>query len=217
MNSYNPWRQLPHDIYEKHMGHENVRQLEMLSRILREQLSLIADITGPAVAILGITGGNGLYNIEAGRYKAVIGLDVNKDYLDICRERYKRLPELKLHRIDLMAEKDRAVDILEQCDLISANLVVSHIRLENFIDIIGRLEKPIVSVTIQYDPDGQSLSHSGYEAAFNDILAYGKKCDEQALDAAMFNAGYMQIYRKEYELPNKKMFIRLDYKRAQHQ
>ena len=32
MTDHNPWRQLPHDIYEKHMGHENVRQLEMRTR-----------------------------------------------------------------------------------------------------------------------------------------------------------------------------------------
>ncbi|MCL1795233.1 MAG: hypothetical protein FWG34_15400 [Oscillospiraceae bacterium] len=31
MDINNPWQKLPHDTYEKHMGHENVRQLEMLS------------------------------------------------------------------------------------------------------------------------------------------------------------------------------------------
>ena len=212
MSIINPWRQFPHDTYERHMGHENVRQLEMLSRIFGEQLSLVADISEPVVAVLGITSGNGLENIEAGRYKTVIGIDINEDYLNICRERYNHLPELELHQIDLMTEKDRAVDILRQCDLITANLVVKHIHLENFMDIVGKLEKPIISVTIQYNPDGQSLSQSGYEAAFEDIQTYGKNCDEPTLDAAMLCAGYMQTGRAEYELPNKKMFIRLDYK-----
>jgi len=112
MSDNNPWQQLPHDTYEKHMGHEKVRQLEMLSRVLGEQLTLVADISEPVVAILGITGGNGLENIEAGRYRKIIGIDINADYLDICRERYNRLPELELHQIDLMTGKDRAVDIL---------------------------------------------------------------------------------------------------------
>jgi len=195
------------------MGHENVRQLEMLSRIFGEQLSLVADISEPVVAVLGITSGNGLENIEAGRYKKIIGVDINEEYLDICRERYNRLPELELHQIDLMTEKDHAVDILKQCDLITANLVVKHIHLDNFMDIVGRLEKPIVSVTIQYNPDGQSLSQSGCEAAFEDIQTHGKNCDEPALDAAMRGEGYTQTGRKEYELPNKKTLIRLDYKR----
>lgn len=30
MTHSNPWRQFPHDVYEKHMGHENVQQLEIL-------------------------------------------------------------------------------------------------------------------------------------------------------------------------------------------
>ena len=42
---------------------------------------------------------------------------------------------------------------------------------------------------------------------------HGKNCDEQSLDFAMCGAGYVQIGRTEYELPNKKVFIRLDYKR----
>jgi hypothetical protein len=213
MNNQNPWRQLPHETYEKHMGHENVRQLEMLSRIFGEQLNLIAGISNPVIAILGVTSGNGLENIEAGRYKAVIGIDINEEYLSVCRERFGGLPELELHQLDLMYEKERAVKILIQCDLLTANLVVKHIHLDNFMDIVGRLEKPIISVTVQYNPDGQSVSKSGYEAAFDDIQTHGENCEEPALDAAMREAGYQQISRTEYELPNKKVFIRLDYKR----
>lgn len=215
MENNNPWRRLPHDIYEKHMGHENVQQLEMLSRILCEQFSLAADIYKPAIAILGITGGNGLKNVESGQFKAVIGMDINEEYLDICRERYDHLPELELYQIDLMTEKDRAVEILKQADLLTANLLVKHIHLDNFIDIVSRLYTPIVSVTLQFNPDGQSLSHSRFEGAFDDIQKHGNDCDEVTLTAAMRNAGYGVISRKEYELPNKKMFIRIDYKRRE--
>ena len=213
MDIKNPWRQLPHDIYEKHMGHENVRQLEMLSNIFGNQLALVADIHKPIIAVLGITGGNGLDNIEAGRFKSIIGLDINEEYLDVCRQRYENLPELELHQIDLMTEKCRAVDILKQADLVTANLLVEHIHIGNFMNIIKELHKAVVSVTVQFNPDGQSLSHSGYEAAFEDIQQHGRNHDEAALTAAMCNAGYSVIGRQEYELPNKKVFIRLDYKR----
>ena len=162
MNINNPWRQLPHDTYEKHMGHENVRQLEMLSRIFGNQLAFVADMQMPTIAVLGITGGNGLKNITAGRYKSVIGIDINKEYLNICRNRYSHLPELELYQVDLMIEKERAVDILKQTDLVTANLLVKHIHLDNFMDIVGKLHKSVVSVTVQFNPDGQSLSHSGY-------------------------------------------------------
>ncbi|MCL1795121.1 MAG: class I SAM-dependent methyltransferase [Oscillospiraceae bacterium] len=212
MENHNPWQKLPHDTYEKHMGHENVKQLEMLSRIFSDQFALVADMQKPTIAILGITGGNGLENIEAGRYKCVIGIDINEQYLNICRNRYSHLPELKLYQVDLMTEKERAVDILQQSDLVTANLLVKHIHLDNFTDIVGKLRKPIISVTVQLDPDGQSLSHSGYEAAFEDIQEHGQNHDEAALTDAMRDAGYILIGKSEYELPNKKIFIRLDYK-----
>jgi len=213
MDNVNPWRQLPHEVYEKHMGHEHVRQLEMLSRIFRDQLALVAEIEKPVIAILGITGGNGLENIQAGRCGSIIGIDINEEYLTICRECYAYLPELELHQIDLMTEKDRAVGMLKHVDLVTANLLVKHVHLNNFVDIIGKLDKPIVSVTIQFNPDGQSLSHSGYEAAFEEIQTHGENHDEAALTTAMLDAGYCMIGREEYLLPNEKVFIRLDYKR----
>ena len=210
---FNPWHNLPHDTYEKHMGHDDVRQLQTLSLIFKEQLELVADLPKPIIAILGITGGNGLENVVQGRYKRIIGIDINAEYLNICRERYGYLPELELYRIDLMTDKDRAVEVLSDTDMVSANLVVRHIHLDNFMDIAGRLKKPIISVTIQLDFGGQAVSHSGYEAAFAEIGLIRQECGEDDLTAAMHDAGYSQFGRAEYNMPNGKMLLRLDYKR----
>ena len=211
MDSQNPWREFPHDVYVKHMGHENVRQLEMLSRITGEQLELAANIQDSVIAILGITDGNGLYNIKQGQYKTVVGMDINAEYLDICRKRYDYLTELDLYQIDLMTEKDRAAGILKGADLVIANLLVKHIHLDNFMDIVGKLIKSIISVTIQYNPDGQPVSKSGFEAQFDEIQNHGQDCDESSLTSSMRDAGYDLIGREEYLLPNKKIFVRLDY------
>jgi len=214
MSDHNPWRDFPHDIYVKHMGHESVRQLEMLSRIVGERLALVADVPSPIIAMLGITDGNGLENVEPGQYKTVIGMDINQEYLDICRERYGgSLPELELYQIDLMTEHDRAAELLKLADLVTANLLVKHIHLDNFMDIVRGLIKPIVSVTIQFNPDGQAVSYSGYEAEFDSIQIHGEECDEMALTDAMRGAGYGVTGRTEYVLPNKKVFICIDYKR----
>ena len=211
MDSQNPWREFPHDVYVKHMGHENVRQLEMLSRITGEQLELAANIQDSVIAILGITDGNGLCNIKQGQYKTVVGMDINAEYLDICRKRYDYLTELDLYQIDLMTEKDRAAGILKGADLVIANLLVKHIHLDNFMDIVGKLIKSIISVTIQYNPDGQPVSKSGFEAQFDEIQNHGQDCDESSLTSSMRDAGYDLIGREEYLLPNKKIFVRLDY------
>ena len=216
-NSPNPWCSLPYEIYEKHMGHENVKQLEMLQRIVRDQLALVEKLDKPVVAMLGITDGNGLTHVQPGAYEAVIGLEINREYLDICRKRYAYLPELALYQIDLMTEKDRAAVLLNGADLITANLLVKHIHLDNFIDIVGRLTKPIVSVTQQFNPDGQPVSRSGLEAEFDEIQRHGEACGEEALTAAMRGTGYALFGRAEYGLPNGKIFIRLDYRRRETQ
>jgi len=212
LQTKNPWQKLPHAVYEKHMGHKNVQQLDMLSRIFGGQLALVADIEKPTVAILGITGGNGLSHIKEGAYKTVLGLDINEQYLDICRTRYRELSTLALHQIDLMTEKDRAVALLQNADLVVANLIVKHIHLCNFIEIISKLVTPVVSITIQFNPDGQSLSHSGFEAAFDEIQTHGCNCDALELNTEMHNAKYRLIDKIEHELPNQKWLIRLDYK-----
>jgi hypothetical protein len=213
MDNENPWTRLPMEAYEKHMGHGNVGQLEALSCILCDQLTLVAHIQRPVVAILGIAGGNGLCNIRNGQCKAVIGIDINDEYLNKCRERYGHLAELELHKIDLTAEQDRASNILKRSDLVAANLLVEHIYLDNFVYLVNKLERPVVSVTIQFNPDGRSFSCSGFESAFEDILRHGQDCYEDSLTAAMIDTGYELISREEYALPNKKMLIRLDYKR----
>ena len=213
MGERNPWLDLAHEDYEGHMGHVDVRQLETLSRVFGEQLSLVADREKSVVAVLGIAGGNGLEHVVAGRYRAVVGLDINGEYLEICHARYGRLSELTLHQIDLMIEKDRAVGLLAQASLVTANLLVSHIHLGNFIDIVGRLQGAVISITIQVDFDGWSLSCSGCEGAFEDIQAHGLGHDEGQLTAAMAAVGYGMVGRYEYGLPNKKMLVRIDYAR----
>ena len=210
--SKNPWQKLPHDIYKKHMGHENVQQIEMLSRIVGEQLLLVESINNPIIAIPGITSGNGLSNIKQGQYKTIIGIDINDEYLELCKKQYGYLSELVLYKIDLMTEKDRAAEVLKQADLIIANLLVKHIHLNNFIDIIKKSKNSIISITIQFNPDGQVVSNSGYEDAFNEIILHGEDSNESSLNSAMCEAGYFLTGRTEYLLPNKKIFIRLDYK-----
>jgi len=211
MNHQNPWHEFPHDIYEKHMGHENVRQLEMLSRIVGEQLGLVSK---PVIAVLGITDGNGLDNVQEGQYEKIIGMDINAEYLEICRQRYGYLPKLELYQIDLMTERDRATEILKQADLIIANLVVKHIHLNNLIDIVSKLVQPVISVVVQFDPDGCEVSKSGFESEFDEIQKHGEDCDELSLTTAMNDSWYALNLRTEYILPNEKVFIRLDYEKC---
>ena len=186
----------------------------MLSRITGEQLKLVAGIAQPVIALLGVASGNGLDNVHPGQYKTIVGMDINEEFLELCRQHYAYLPELELHCINLMAEKERAVNLLQYADLVIANMIVEHIHLDNFLDIAGKLTRPVVSVTIQSNPDGQMVSHSGFEASFARIQCHAENCEEASFTSSMRGAGYRLMDRAEYKLPNGKIFIRLDYQRS---
>jgi len=209
----NPWVGFSLDTYVRHMGHKAVRQIEMLARIVGEQFELVAGLERPVVAFAGITDGNGLDNIPRNRCRAIIGLDINTEFLNACAQMHSDRPELELYQIDLMAEKERAARLLRTADLVIANLLIEHIQLANFIDIIGGLSKPIVSASIQLNPDGTVASHSGYESEFEDILQGFEEFGALSLSRAMREIDYQEIGQTEYILPNQKIFMRLDYQR----
>ena len=214
MSGTNPWTRLSNTDYERHMGHEKVGQLSVLSRITTDQLALVGDMPSPVVAILGITNGNGLEHVDGPRYGSIIGLDISREFLDVCRERCSHLmPILQLHQVDLVSDKRQAIELIRGADLVTANLLVEHIHLEAFLDIVRELERSVVSVTIQVNPDGGLVSRSGYEDAFNEVVGQVEECDEERLVRSMAEIGYSLIGRVEYPLPNGKLLIRLDLRR----
>lgn len=94
----NPWETIRLADYEAHMRAEGVQQLQVLSRITREQL---AHDTA-CVAVLGAAGGNGLEHVAPDAVEAVWALDINAGYLAACRERFSQLgAKLKTVRCDL--------------------------------------------------------------------------------------------------------------------
>lgn len=214
MGDSNPWLRISNLDYERHMGHGDVGQLQALSAVTRDQLALVQNINKPMVAILGISNGNGLEDIDGADYASMIGIDINDELLDVCRSRCSSLiPVLQLHRLDLMAQRREAVALLRGANLVTANLLVEHIHLDAFLEIVGELERAIVSVTIQVNPDGALVSRSGYEGAFSEVIENVEECDEGRLVLSMEDQRYRLAGRREYPLPNGKSLVRLDFHR----
>lgn len=212
----NAWHVIKPDDYDAHMSHPNVGQTQMLNKIIREQFELIPvdKRAGSCAAILGITNGNGLEHVIPCAIGRVIGIDINQAFLDECKIRYSNLvSRLSLYRIDLMSEITDAVKILSPCDLIIANLLIEHIHLEKFTEIIKRLPKhgQILSCVIQVNPDGAIASESGVEHVFDAVVEQVEQESEHALDLSMKHCGYSLNNKAVYGLPNGKQFVRLDY------
>lgn len=74
----NPWIDIDLNSYENHMSLENVRQLQTMNQIMKEQFS-VYDVE--SIMVLGIAGGNGLEHIDRKKIKCVYGVDINQESL----------------------------------------------------------------------------------------------------------------------------------------
>lgn len=123
----NPWMEVPLEDYEAHMASAAVGQLAVLSALFGEVLALCRPAS---VAVLGVAGGNGLERIDSQQTRRVVGVDLNKTYLDTVRARFSTLPGLELHAADLAQE----TLALEPVELVHAALVFEHAGVERCLD-----------------------------------------------------------------------------------
>ena len=91
----NPWSVVPAADYERHMGPEGVDQLAPLAALFQEAyLGAQPD----RLLVVGCATGNGLEHVDPAITRRVVGLDVNLQYLGICRQRFFHLgPRLELY------------------------------------------------------------------------------------------------------------------------
>ncbi|MFA6308893.1 MAG: class I SAM-dependent methyltransferase [Clostridia bacterium] len=203
----NPWDEIQLNDYENHMKSDSVYQLQALSNIMKKQLY---DFLVSSIMILGITGGNGLEHINTRIIKHVVGVDINKDYLDECRRRYSALEGvLDLVCVDLTD----AESTLPHADLVVANLLIEYIGYECFQVVINKVRPKYVSCAIQIDTDESFVSDSPFLHLFDKLDSVHHHIEESALTSAMREIDYHLIGTSEVLLPNGKKLIRLDYGR----
>lgn len=201
----NPWKSVLLSTYEAHMALSNVQQLQTLNEITREQLH---QYPVNSIAILGVAGGNGLEHVNQRQIKKVYGIDINQDYLDACKTRYKNLNGcLELIHTDL---SDCTV-LLPKADLIIANLLIEYIGVDTFINHIKQLKPRYVTCVIQQNQDITFVSNSPYPNDLADISKLHTDIEKSLLICSMKSANAKLVLEKKYLLPNGKKFIRLDF------
>jgi hypothetical protein len=202
----NPWERVLLNDYEEHMKLDNIQQLQILNQIMKKQ---IKQNPIKSLAILGIAGGNGLEYIDLNSFEKVYGIDVNQNYLDVCKKRYSHLDEcLTLLKMDLTDLTNRLPDI----ELIIGNLLIEYIGIEIFIKQLAKVTPKFVSCVVQKNVTNQFVSDSPYLESFMEISDIHNDIDKVELTKGMKSLNYMLILEEEYLLPNSKKFIRLDYK-----
>lgn len=143
----NPWLEISAEDYEGHMSSSNVRQLQTLGKIFRD---LIHEFNPRILMIPGCTTGNGFEEIKEA--EKVIGIDINPDYLQRCKEKYSSSKySLELIQADLATFEYHGNPV----DLIHAALIFEYVDPEIMIPRFIKWLKAdgILSVVLQLESE----------------------------------------------------------------
>ncbi len=201
----NPWEEINLSDYENHMKLESVYQLQALNKMMWGQLN---DYDVSSVLILGVAGGNGLNHVDRDKINVVYGVDINEDYLKICKERYPVLEDLF---VPIRADITNEFCELPKADIVIADLFVEYVGCEIFASTIRKIKPKYVSVIIQVNEDDGFVSDSPYMAELKKLEKVHFCIDEKETTLSMKKIDYNLSYRTEENLPNGKKLIRLDY------
>lgn len=201
----NPWEEIDLDAYENHMSLDSVFQLQTMYQMMKDQF-----YTYPiqSVMILGVAGGNGLKHIDKRVIKKVYGVDINKDYLDTCINRY---PELHGVFDAIHADLTQETNKLPYVDLIVANLIIEYIGYECFQKTVKQISPKYVSCVIQINVGTTFVSNSPYLHIFDRLDEVHHQTEENALISAMEQINYKKVKQVDEDLPNGKKLIRIDF------
>lgn len=201
----NPWKYINLSDYENHMKLDAVKQLQVLNDMMKVQLN---SYPADSVMILGIAGGNGLEHVDPSKYSSVYGVDVNSEYLQEVKRRYRNLGDvLKCTCIDLTAESSR----LPNADLVIANLVIEYIGYDCFKNVIKQIKPKYVSCGIQINNSEEFVSESPYLHVFDGLNSIHHQMETVELLGHMNNIGYQHLSTAEYTLPNEKKLVMVDF------
>ena len=201
----NPWKDIKLSDYENHMALDSVQQLQALNQMMKGQLNNY-DIC--SVMILGVAGGNGLEYIDDEKINKVYGVDINSEYLTATEKRYKNLSGvLECLCVDLNSEAEK----LPQSEMVIANLLIEYIGYECFQKVVKATRPKYVSCIIQINEDESFVSDSPYLHAFDGLEDVHHQMEEQELKEVMNAIGYKSIETLEYQLPNGKKLVQLDF------
>jgi hypothetical protein len=204
----NPWEEIDLHDYENHMSLDNVRQLQAMNQMMKEQFSFY---DAESIMILGIAGGNGLEHIDQRKIRCVYGVDINQEYLNECTKRY---PELEHVFRPLCVDLSDLSLQLPCADLLVANLLIEYIGYGCFQNAVKTANPKYVSCIIQINTDSSFVSASPYLHIFDRLDEIHHQVQAEKLVHSMLEIGYVSGLTSEKGLPNGKKLARLDFVKA---
>lgn len=183
----------------------SVFQLQAMNEMMKEQFYAYPV---NSVMILGIAGGNGLEHIDKQVFSRVYGVDINKKYLNACKDRY---PGLQGILETIHADLTCKASSLPEAELVVANLFIEYIGYECFQKVVSQVKPKHVSCIIQINTDISFVSDSPYLPVFDRLDEVHHQMREEELADAMSQIGYRKEAQTERALPNGKKLVRMDF------
>ena len=109
--------------------------------------------------------------------------------------------------VDLISEAEK----LPQADMVIANLLIEYIGYECFQRVVKVTQPQYVSCIIQINLDDSFVSDSPYLRVFDGLERVHHQMVERELQNNMETIEYQLLQRLEYQLPNGKKLVQLDF------
>jgi hypothetical protein len=195
------WNNISLSDYEKHMQHETVGQMKLLSVLTKKYLQ---KYTPSNVLFLGVAGGNGLEHIDANKTGSVVGVDINDNYLEETRNRFgRKIKQLRL----INANIGTSGESFTKSDFVWAALILEYTDISKAFQFIANniSDSANVMITIQSNNGLQSVSQTGVES----IKLVGqifRLVDKSELLKVADSCGFTKVDFEENVLPDNKSF-----------
>jgi ubiquinone/menaquinone biosynthesis C-methylase UbiE len=131
-----PWLKIPLADYEGHMALPEVAQADFLASVFAHQLK---ELRPRSVAVLGCAGGNGFDRIDASLTKRVVGIDINRDYIEAVAKRFhERFDTLDLYVLDIASASMPPGPV----DFVFAGLIFEYVEVSRALANVASLCRP---------------------------------------------------------------------------
>jgi ubiquinone/menaquinone biosynthesis C-methylase UbiE len=190
------------------MSHKDVFQLQTLDLIIS---SKVKQYNPKTILVLGAASGNGFGHFTAA--KEVYAVDINPDFLNICRERYgATLKKLVMLNCDVNINP---IPVKENyIGLVICHLFLEYVDLNKAFGEIKRVLKPggVCNIIIQQNNNVPFVSDTGI-TSLNILEEIAKEVSEDDVEKSVNSFELKITGREEFTLPNGKMFVSFDIKK----
>jgi SAM-dependent methyltransferase len=197
-----PWLKIPLADYEGHMALPQVAQAEFLASVFACQLR---ELRPRSVAVLGCAGGNGFERIDSSLTKRVVGIDINRDYIETVAKRF----HLMFDTLDLRVSDIASASMqLEPVDFVFAGLIFEYVEVSRALSNAASLCRPggqLVTVLQMSSPALSAVTPSRFDS-LQSLATIMKIVDPAAFVLLASEAGFKPISSSTTRLPSGKDF-----------